>query len=442
MKKGLITILILAVAFLAVIPWLGGMITESTIQEQVAKTNQIYSDIGQRTNIEIVEYNRGFGASTFLMKLTDPILAKFFGIQEILIDSEAKHGITGIDTTSSLQKNSWYKDFIDSKLGGKDPLHTHTRYSYLGNVTSDVQLDECSLASDRNTFTIKAGNFTSTADKELTNFTIKGDWKGLEAAFDEGTIQLGPSTLKGDMKLFSPYIWKGSMEFAAQELQAGQEAETFTLTGPRIEVKSDISKDGATMSVEEKISFDQLQIEEEKVESFSGSVIIKNINVKAYEEFIKAYSKAMEPIIDTMLDDPEKDPQIAGEEVAATMLGMLPLVEKLLSKDLEIRLSNIHLTLPEGEIKADVRLQLLEDVTLTQFISMSQKPGMFLDIFSLASDISFPKALAEDNDSSLFQPLLPGMQTGFFVIKDDKAVHTAEIRDGKLYLNDKEVPLQ
>jgi hypothetical protein len=80
-------------------------------------------------------------------------------------------------------------------------------------------------------------------------------------------------------------------------------------------------------------------------------------------------------------------------------------------------------------------------MTLAGFIPIVMNPYLALDIFSLESKLSLPARMA-GNNPDLISPIYPGMQTGFFLQTGDRLTHEAQTRDGRLFLNQKEVELR
>ena len=114
--------------------------------------------------------------------------------------------------------------------------------------------------------------------------------------------------------------------------------------------------------------------------------------------------------------------------------------EQMLKKGLEIEIAGLKAQLPQGKIKGDLSLSLNKDMTMAQFIPIAMRPGAALDVFSLKSDLTLPARLTGDNPRLLF-PAFEGMETGLFISDGENLVHHAETRDGKLFVNEKEVVL-
>ena len=112
-----------------------------------------------------------------------------------------------------------------------------------------------------------------------------------------------------------------------------------------------------------------------------------------------------------------------------------------MTKGLEFQISDLRFKLAEGEVNGGLTVSLKKDMTMMQFVPLANQPALALDIFELKSHLSLPKQLLGDSPM-FFEPAFPGMQTGVFVAKEQRAEHQAETKNGKLLLNGKEVQLQ
>ena len=136
----------------------------------------------------------------------------------------------------------------------------------------------------------------------------------------------------------------------------------------------------------------------------------------------------------------EKSAEIMKQELSKIGFRIMVGYEKLLKEGLEVRISDLHFKLPDGEVKGDVTLRLLREMTLIQFVPILYQPRLLLDIFYMKSDFSLPANLVGENPK-LLTPLYPGMKTGLFIKDGDNLVHRAETKGGKLILNGREVVL-
>jgi uncharacterized protein YdgA (DUF945 family) len=198
------------------------------------------------------------------------------------------------------------------------------------------------------------------------------------------------------------------------------------------------------LSAKQEYGVKRLEVGPEKIDHAFGRIGVSGLDAKAFEAFMKFYSDTMTPVLADIAaanKDPQKMNRIVQDKM--TMIGtqLLAEGEKLLTKGLTLEISDVHVGLPEGDINGDVRIGLKQDMTVAKFIPLATNPELALDIFSLKSTISFPQALVSDAPT-LFSPIYPGMQTGLFVKNGNMAEHSAEIKNGKLYLNGQEVVLR
>jgi len=168
---------------------------------------------------------------------------------------------------------------------------------------------------------------------------------------------------------------------------------------------------------------------------------MNNMDAQGYEEFMTVYTGTMYSLLDQIreaADDPARMEEIMQQQMPAAGLQFAAAYEKLLKKDLEIKITDLRARLPQGQISGDLQLRLNRDLTFAQLAPLIMQPKLALDAFSLESDLRFPAELAGENPS-LVSPIYPGMQTGLFVLNGADLVHRARTKDGKLYLNGTEV---
>jgi hypothetical protein len=155
--------------------------------------------------------------------------------------------------------------------------------------------------------------------------------------------------------------------------------------------------------------------------------------------YMQTYSQVMSDL-ENVDEDSEAYEAAAQQAVTEAGMQMMGVYEKLLKKDLEIRISDLHLEHATGKIDGDVTLRLLQDMTLAQFAPALYQPHLLLDVLYLESDVSLPAQLVGENPN-LLSPLFPGMQTGIFIKDGDKLSHKAQTKDGMLILNGEELNL-
>jgi uncharacterized protein YdgA (DUF945 family) len=248
---------------------------------------------------------------------------------------------------------------------------------------------------------------------------------------------------KSKLAFVAPFIWDGDFHLAIQNgwLNEEKSGERFALAGVKIDSVIGFDKERKTLSATAEYSAESLTAGTEKIGNIFARFGVKGLNAERYETFMKLYTASMQSLFADIAaagDDPEKMKDALERQMAGMGLQLFAAGEKLLTNGLELQLSGLHLQLPEGEIKMDLLVRLKKDTTFAQFIPMVNQPKLALDILELKTAISLPEKLVDDAPL-LYAPIYPGMQTGLFVKSGDLAKHTAETRDGKLILNDKEV---
>jgi len=421
-------------------PFISGVIMERVVRDSFANLNQRYAESGHDVRAEIVRYDKGFGSSEIEWRIKSDSLKAVYDVDEVVFIDRADHNLSGITTRTSLEKNTWYADLVNGRLGGKDPLHITTTYKMTGGIETTAAIDAFTVQKGQETVSVKPGHIAVAFDREFKSFSSEGSWEGLEAA---GKFALAGLSLKSDLAMISPFIWDGEVHVAMQDSKAKGEsdADRFELAGLKVDSVIDFDQERKTLSATAEYGIDSLTAGTEKIGNIFARLGVKGLDAGRYEEFMKLYTAAMRGLLTEMAaarNDPQKMKEIADRQMANMGFQLVAAGEKLLTKGLEFQLTGLHLQMPEGEIKGDVVILLKNDLTFAQFIPMVNQPKLALDILDLKSAVSLPEKLVGDAPL-LFSPVYPGMQTGLFVKNGDLVRHTAETKDGKLFLNDKEV---
>jgi uncharacterized protein YdgA (DUF945 family) len=440
MKKIIVAVLLLLVIVGVGAPFVSGLMMERVVKEQVDKTNAEYAELGMDSNIEITKYDRGFSTSDIEMKVNLGSFEAVYGIKEIVITSHSKHGLTGIVTESDFNKNLWYADFVANKLDGKDPLSISSKYTYAGGVVSNVTMDAFSLKLEEGLLNVEKGTLVSNCDKSFSDFTIDANFGGVALGED---MKMSGMSIDGNMKKLNKLLWGGKIGYSIDKIAVNAEGEKAEIDNLKVQYEVDIDESANTMSIVTDLDLDKFVAGQDSLENGSIRIGLSKLDVTGVEEFISSYISLMKNVMSQISEsneDPEKMQALIQEKLAKEQMQLMGAYEKLLKKGLELDVSDIQAKLPEGEIKGNFKLGLNKDMTFAQLSPVMTQPAMLTEIFSLNSNLSLPAALVADNPM-LLGPIHPGMQTGFFVQDGENVAHKAEIKDGKLFLNDTEVQL-
>jgi uncharacterized protein YdgA (DUF945 family) len=441
MKKfftGLVLILLIAGCGA---PIINGIVMEKYIKNVYRDINTLHTDSGSDVSVEIVKYERNLYSSAIEWKVKLQNMKVAYGVDEVVFTDQVAHGFFGVVSTTSMAKNSWYSDFLTNKLSGKDPLHITTEYKLLGGITSTVALDAFTLESEGKVFDVLSASAITSCDRELKDFSTKALWNGLSLP-DE--LSLGEMTLNSKVEKISTFLWAGNVSFAIKNGWAVENTERIELVNLKNDYSLSFDKKKNLLSVAVSAGADMLKAGSDKIDNAFVRIGVHNMDGTAYEEFMQLYAKTVNSLLEEMAgagDDPEKLKAIVEQQMTVMGSQAMAAYEKLLKKDLEITVSDLHAKVQSGEINGDFSLRLKKDMTFMQFFPVLGQPALVLDIFSLASSLSLPAELVGE-DPMLFAPFYPGMQTGFFEKDDNYLRHKAETKDGKLFLNGKEVLFQ
>jgi len=441
MKKIMLSlVLILVIAGIGA-PIFNGMMIERVVKNAVDNINTRYADTGADIALRIVQYDRNFLSSKIQWEICTGALGRVYGIENIVLIERAKHGILGITSTTSLEKNKWFSTVVENELEGKNPLDIQTRYNVLGNIKSSLTLDGFSIKERAGLVDVLPAHFFIQSDKEVKNLILKGNWEGIIAP---GKIKLAGISLDSTQDKITPYIWQGKTSISADHISLDNGQKLIEIEGFTSDTTVAYDKKTNSISLEMAPGITRIKFQGNTGRDLFVRLGINKVDAQGYEEIVKIYSRAVNDTIKSIgSQQPAEDmadyiKERMEQQISRTAPQLIPACEKLLKKGLEIKIADLRAQLPQGKIKADISLSLKQDMTMIQFIPIALQPSAALNIFSLKSDISIPHRLTGDNPN-LLSPVYPGMQTGLFLKIKDNLIHSAETREGKLFVNGQQV---
>ncbi|WP_319526256.1 DUF945 family protein [uncultured Desulfosarcina sp.] len=440
MKKAIVAVLAVILAGVVCIPFASGLVMEKTIRKAFTDLNDMYADTGAGYRLEIVDYHRGYLASNIEWKVDLGALKNIYPIQEVIFKDTAKHGFAGVVSTTSLRENPWYETFVAEKLQGRDPVHITTRYGLTGSIESTVVLDPFSVVVDNETIDVQAGSMATKTDSELKHFTSSGNWAGLSAG---EAVSIGQTSLESELTRFTTFVWNGDFSFAMRDVNIHEKQNSFEMKEMKGSYLLGLNEDRSKINGEALFSIDGIKTDRQTVDKASVRLAANGLDVEGYETFMQMYTQNMSQVLGSMAAMDENSEEVAEamkKQMAAVGLQMIAAYEKMLKQGLEFKVSDLDVQLDNGQIKGDMTLRLLKDMTFMQFAPVVSQPELLFDIFYLKSNLSLPEHLIGENPK-LLAPLYPGMQTGLFVKNGGNLVHAAETIDGKLMLNNREMIL-
>lgn len=439
MKKT-IAALLFFIAVIAALPFINGIVMERAVHNVFNNVNSMYKDAGAGYSIEIISYSRGLYSSAIDWKISLGDLKPLYGIDEILVTERAKHGFTGVVSYTSLEKNPWFERFITEKLGGKNPFTIATTYSLFGKIESTASTTPFSFIVEGQPIDIGSGSAIVTTDRQLKSFISSGEWEGLSIA---DKFEFKETSFTSDLELLSTFLWRGSTEFSIAKLAIKEGVRQLDITKMKGSYHLDLDEAASRLSAQSSVGIAALSTGSRNIDGVTGTFSIKNMDAAGYEDFMKQYVEIVSTAISAVAESeniPDQVDEELEQQMTAAGLQIMAAYEKLMTKDLEISISDVHIKLPEGDLEADITLRLLKDMTLMQFAPVVGQPNLLLDIIYMKSSLTLPVGLVGHNPM-LLEPAHPAMQTGIFIEDGNMLSHKSETKDGKLILNGKEVNL-
>jgi uncharacterized protein YdgA (DUF945 family) len=439
MKK-IIVAAVLIIAIGCTLPFFSGLLMERTVRRAFEDINALYAVTATGYSLEIIDYKRGYSTSEIEWKIDLGPFKALYPIDEIVFTDHAKHGVSGVVSTTSLEKNPWFASLVNDRLQGKNPLHISTNYSILGKIRSTTTLDAFSVPVEDDIVDVRPANLFIETDYKLDNFMTSANWQGLSAG---AKFAIGSIAVTSDMEKISDFIWDGSATVGIEYFKGQEDEKQFELKGIKSKYLLTANQDQTRLTGEARLSIDGLKAEDLTVDNASVRLAASGLDVKGYEEFMRMYTQSMAKLMSNMAalqKDPGKAGKVMHRQTAALGMQLVAAYEKLMKKGLEFQISNLLIKMADKEIKGRLTLRLLKDITFAQLAPIVAQPDLLLDIFYLKSDLSLPVDLVGENPK-LLMPAYPGMQTGLFVQNGDYLTHESETINGKLMLNSQEVIL-
>ena len=438
MKK-LIAVVVLILVLAAGLPFLNGVLLEGTLKKAVDNANAMQAGNPFGYSLAIVNYKRGYSTTELELKLDMGLIKDIYGIDSVIIKEHAKHGYLGVTSTTSLEGNDWYDSFVKDKLSGKEPLHIETFYSLFGDIESDITFDDISTNIEDITLYIKKAEIKVISDRSLQKYDISGNWEGLDI---NQKFSVNQVSMLMNMEMVTQLLWGGDADISIEDIGITDKGQKVKISDLKVQTDTDADKDANTIGYHINYNISSIQLKDQNIEDASLHLGIKGLKIDAYEEFIKTYSDMLSQIMPKMaLNDHSKlNNDHMQKEMSQISFKMVEAYEKLLKQGLELQISDVHVKLPQGEIKGGITLRLLKDMTFAQFLPIIETPEDLFDVLYLKTNISLPIKLVGENPQFI-QPPVPEMKTGLFVKDGDYLLNKMETKDGKLILNGYEVPL-
>ncbi|MCG8684884.1 MAG: YdgA family protein [Desulfobacterales bacterium] len=440
MKKIVLILACLTIVGAAGLPFVNGMIMERVLTRSFENINRVNENSGSRVKMQILEYNRGVFDTTVEWRIdlgTTPVSGN---ATEVVLVERARHGFLGITSQTSLEQNQWYMDWVNTKLGGKNPLTIQTRYSASGDLSSRIILDEFAMQTKDNPLRIGSLNALISTDDTFETLTVKGRWNGLFEGEQNG---VGPIEFESAHLRITDLIWTGKGAISIGRIKADQKDKSIVLDNLTASFDVTASQDKKNMSTGMVVNIDGINLDNTTLDNWSAGIRINQIDIAAYEELFSLYAKVINQSMDelsTQGKTSEEVQEIMKRAMAQNSPKAMAALEKMMKKGFGIQVEKLDIEMPQGKIKGSMDVALKQDVSAVQLFLLAMQPSQALEIFSLSAELDIPESLIGERPD-LTTPMFPGMATGIFIRKGNYLHHESQIINDKLLLNGQEVIL-
>ena len=441
MKKGVIVSVLILMLAGAGFPFFKGVLLERAVRRSAESVNQDISGPSEGGAIEIRAWDKGYTDSIVEWTFAPPWLEAVYGIPKIIIVDRIHHGIFSIVSVTSLEKNIWFKKWIDRHLDGNNPLKITTTYQLTGDISTRMDLEGFTIKERRHNLEVRPGSMDMAFTKSGNQISTKMTWQGIGI---EGKLNLGGIDLTSQATKATDLIWKGNARLSCKEIfikNRDRRAQIQSLiTGYTVAYE----KASSQVSIDLTAKMASFLSDQTDVRDAQGTLVLENLDADGVQDLIRLNNSMRSSLISQITgvgEDLDSIGNALEKQMQKQWSKMAGIWEKFLRKGMAIRVSGLYARLPEGDVNADFVLGLNRSMTLTGFLPVMMQPSLITDIISLESDISLPYTLI-GYQPALLNPLFEGMQTGLFITQGQSLVHQARIKDNKLFLNNLEVLLE
>lgn len=440
-KKGIISGIILACLLLSAglgFPFFKGIFLERAVRQSIDELKQDYSEGAHGAKIEILAWDKGWKTSTIKWRVQSAALTAASGIDHLILVDRVDHGYSPkIISSTDFTKNAWYKNGMDRYLDGKNPLTVQTVYTLAGDIRSKVNIKAFTIIRDTDAIAVMSGSAVVQWQQEKKRLNVQLLWDGFKI---DGKLELGMVKFTAGVAKTDRLIWEGTNDLSIDSaiLTQDDRSRSFEKLSARYTIS--YNETNSTVSIHAKAGVDLLASGREDIRDMGVTLELKNLDSRALEQIVK--SNRMEASDWAAILSRYKGPdQVVQHRIEGLRKALTDNWELFLKKGCEVQIKGLTATLVEGNISADLSLGLKKSMTLTGFLPVLLQPSRITDIFALSSRVKIPYQLVGYRPY-LLEPFWDLMPTGLFVGKGPDLVHQAQIRDGKLFLNQQEVVLE
>lgn len=389
MKKSIIAIACVAVAGVVGAPYITGSIAESETRKIVEEFNAKSDEYGVT---KIVSYDRGFGSSTVAYEYNFPqSLSALTGFEDtIKYNCEYSHGMTGIDYTCDLKANEAYKSFIDTELDGVDPVSITGGLSAFGGFTQKIATTAIDKKmDDGSVLKLQPSEIIVESDSGFTVYDSVAKLGAFELSDENGSFSMSPSTMDWTVKPTDLGLFEGDYSMSIDSINFVDANQRTKLDG--MEISGSSIERGDKMDSIVKLQLKSMSGEGSQAMSIEDATFtadILGVNSQALVEYQEFAASIQNDLLSSLEEGNEQ--QVDPNQ----MMAMLPIIEKMLDKDLNIKMA-LAGDLMGKPNSMDIDVKLLQKTSFTQLSAIMFNPESVLQNFDIKLNTALNKGLID-----------------------------------------------
>jgi len=418
MKKSLVLIAVVVVLGLVGMPYLTGSVAESETRKIVAQFNQKSDEYGT-TNI--ANYARGIRSSQVEYEYTLPAhLAAIIGLNDTLkYNCDYTHGITGIDYDCNLRSNSAYAALIEHYFANEDPLLITGSISALGGFTQQIATREIDQKlNNGGVVKIAPSSIFIEANGNFSELTSTSNFGGMEFSNADGSATLTEGSVYWLLKPTEIGLFETEYAVTLADISVVSEQQKVKMQG--FNMAGSLEERGDTMDSALNVTLKSYEAEGQQsiaVENLSLLVNALGVNSQALLEY-QEFATSLQSKLLATAGEPSQS-QLDPNQ----MLALLPIVEKMLDENLNIKLAL------SGDVfgtanEAAIDVKLLKKTSFAQLSAIVFNPESVFENMDIRINSSVNKSLAQSH------PLLGPTMANSPLILSDGDNYTSDIKIG------------
>ncbi len=433
MKKIIVSVAVLVVVCIVAMPYVTGSIAEKETRLIVEKINARPLDYGVT---EITSYERGFRSSQVVYEYQlPPSIALTLGFNEAIIyQCNYTHGLTGIDYACDFLANKAYQDFINDSLDGENPLEITGAISAFGGFDQRVATKPINRTlEDGSILKLSASELVVSSDASFASFKSIANIGPIEIVEDGKTMVVGQSELRSTAALSELGLFVGEYDIVFDAIAIKSDESDLDIAGLRITGSS--TERGDQMDSVMALEFDRFAVAGVKptiVEAGKISADFLGVNSQALADYLKFAENLQTDIMANAEYEENADVELDANQFAA----MLPIVEEMLDKELDLALS-MKGNIDGNPNSVNFSAKLLEKTSFTQLSAIMFNPESVLKNMDIKIGASLNQNLIQS------APAANAMISKSPLFISEKEVYRTEIKLGsEVEVNGKELSFQ